>query len=237
MKQSLLFELPAARAAATTRHVAGAGRGDEAAEVLRRELGAPVARVEQVHGDRIVTAGAFAAAAGVTFLGTGDALVTERDDVTLAVVTADCVPVLLADARGRAVAAVHAGWRGVAARIVPKAVERLAVIAGVSPADLDVLIGPAAGGCCYEVGPEVVEAVRATLPGGLDESTWVRPGKGANPHADLRVAVRAQLEAAGLEPGAIRAVSDCTICGTDWPSWRREGNTAGRIWSGVRLRR
>jgi len=81
-----------------------------------------------------------------------DALATNAPNILLAVKTADCVPVLLADATTGAFAAVHAGWRGTAASIVPAAIARLQLEYGTKPADMRAAIGPAALGCCYEVG-------------------------------------------------------------------------------------
>jgi hypothetical protein len=89
---------------------------------------------------------------------TGDALLTRTRGVLLAVQTADCVPILLADARHRAVAAVHAGWRGTLARIVAKTIGRMRMLYGTKPADVLAALGPGIGACCYEVGPEVVQA-------------------------------------------------------------------------------
>lgn len=239
---ALVFDLEGARVSFTTRAVEGAGRGDGAATAIARELAVMrVARLQQVHGDRVVlvsdgTPLEAAPGAPVVFLGDGDALVTTRRDVALAVVTADCVPLLFADRRGRAVAAVHAGWRGAAAGIALRAVEALAHPGGIAAGDLDVLLGPAAGGCCYEVGNEVVTALDGIAPAGTPRDAWVRPGGRGRPHVDLRALLRLQLVAAGIEPEAIRVSSDCTICaGERWPSWRREGSGAGRIWAAVSL--
>lgn len=240
--RSLVFEMEGARAAFTTRAVEGAGRGDGAAEAIVRDLAVSrVARLQQVHGDRVVlvadgTPMEAPAGAPVVFLGDGDALATSRRDLALAVVTADCVPLLLADRRGRAVAAVHAGWRGAAAGIALRAVEALARHWDVAAAEIDLLLGPAAGGCCYEVGDEVVAALEGIAPAGTPRDAWVRPGGRGRPHVDLRGLLRAQLAAAGIAPEAIRASSECTICAGDrWPSWRREGSGAGRIWAAVSL--
>jgi len=134
-------------------------------------------------------------------------------------VTADCVPLLLAAGRGLAVAAVHAGWRGIAAGVVEAAVAGLARIAPGAP--LVAAIGPAAAGCCYEVGPEVIEAV---LPGGERLS----PTRDGRARLDLRGLVLDRLIRAGLERPAIELVGPCTICSADWPSYRREGTRAGR---------
>src|SRR5882724_3914267 len=85
----------------------------------------------------------------------GDASITNRPGLLLAVQTADCVPILLVDPKKRAVAAVHAGWRGTLARIVVKAIGQMQMHFKSKPADLLAAIGPSIGGCCYEVGTEV----------------------------------------------------------------------------------
>jgi YfiH family protein len=88
----------------------------------------------------------------------GDALITRAPGLLVAVQTADCVPILLADPRRRVVAAVHAGWRGTLKRIVAKTLGRMRMFHGTKPADVLAALGPGIGACCYEVGPEVVQA-------------------------------------------------------------------------------
>jgi hypothetical protein len=94
----------------------------------------------------------------------GDALLTRAPGLLLAVQTADCIPILLADARHRAVAAVHAGWRGTLKRIVAKTLGRMRMLYGTRPGDVMAVLGPAIGPCCYEVGPEVVHAFASQFP-------------------------------------------------------------------------
>lgn len=153
--------------------------------------------------------------------GPGDALVTQRRDLALSVVTADCVPVLLASDRG--LAAVHAGWRGLAQSILPVACRRLAGASGPVKA----WIGPTIGRCCYEVGDEVARRVCAA-----STSTVIRVGPRGRPHLDLVAAARVQLE----QCGEIQVVSVdvCTFCEEArlW-SYRREGRGAGRNVSAI----
>lgn len=135
---------------------------------------------------------------------------------------ADCVPLLLADRGGAAVAAVHAGWRGAAAGVVPAAVRRLREH-GIRPADLRAAVGPAIGGCCYQVGDEVITAI-ARASGVAAERLVARGGR-----LDLRRAVGLQLEREGLDPSAIHVAPWCTHCSGDlFFSYRREGAGAGR---------
>ena len=165
--------------------------------------------VKQVHSARVREA-----IAGDC--GEGDALWTTAPDLAVLVVTADCVPVLLGGEG--TVAAVHAGWRGIAAGLVETAVEVLPL----SPMRLTAWIGPAIGPCCYEVGDEVAREVCAAA--GADVT---HPGRGARPHLDLAAAVAAQLARAGVED--VRRVAACTRCSADrLASYRREGHGAGR---------
>lgn len=180
----------------------------------------------QVHGRRIVDAGELAGGA----VPEADGVLALRDGPpgpAPAVRVADCVPVLLASRDGRALAAVHAGWRGTAAGIAGHAVELLAA-SGVDPVDLVAALGPAIGGCCYEVGAEVVRAVAAACAVPPGELAAAGPGGGVR--LDLRHANRLQLERAGLPPEAVSAAPWCTACDNDrFFSYRREGTGAGRL--------
>ncbi|MBI3932285.1 MAG: peptidoglycan editing factor PgeF [Acidobacteria bacterium] len=151
----------------------------------------------------------------------GDAAVAEAPGFLLGIETADCLPILLADPGRRAVAAVHAGWRGTAAAVARAGVAAL-VEGGSKPADLVAALGPAIGPCCYEVGDEVREALG---PGG---DGCFRPGPRGRPHLDLRAANERQLREAGVV--RIHHVPDCTFCHADlYHSFRREGKDAGRM--------
>src|SRR4051812_12247967 len=95
--------------------------------------------------------------------------------------TADCVPILIADAHARCIAAIHAGWRGTASGIAERTVERLGEKYGVRPADLTASIGPYIGKCCFEVGEEVLEAID-------DPDSCERRTEWPKPHIDLGIA-------------------------------------------------
>jgi YfiH family protein len=145
----------------------------------------------------------------------------------LGVETADCLPVLLVDPRRRAVAVVHAGWRGTAAFIAGRAIEALAA-RGSRVDELQVALGPAIGPCCYEVGDELRPAFG---PGG---EAFFLPGRNGRPHLDLRAANVRQILDAGVRPEALFHVSDCTSCRADlYHSYRREGRGQGRMISFV----
>ena len=185
----------------------------------------------------------------------GDAAVSKKAGLLLAVQTADCVPILLVDPKNRAVAAVHAGWRGTLARIVEKTIGRMQMQFGSQAADLLAAIGPAIGGCCYEVGTEVAAAFSAQFADAAEFFDELRTGDEPNPlqwmnmmppgHQpppkkvllDLRKANRSQLEAAGV-PAANISVSDlCTGCGRALLfSYRKEGAKSGRMMAVVGIR-
>ena len=153
--------------------------------------------------------------------GEADALVTNRPGLALAVRTADCYPILLADSRNRAVAAVHAGWRGTSTHILHRALEKMNAEFGTSPADVHAAIGPGIGVCCYEVGEEV--AHRFGLPP-------------IRTHLDLARENRNQLEAAGVAPQNIEALGVCTFCDAErFFSYRRDKEQAGRMTSFIRI--
>jgi len=185
----------------------------------------------------------------------GDASTTNRPGLLLAVQTADCVPVLLVDPRNRAVAAVHAGWRGTLQRIVTKAVGKMHMHFGSNPADLLAAIGPSIGGCCYEVGTEVASAFQSQFPNASDwfdemrtgdepdPLQWLNmapPGHQALPKEvllDLSRANRAQLLEAGLPARNISGSDLCTACRRDFLfSHRKEAGTTGRLLSVIGIR-
>ena len=180
----------------------------------------------------------------------GDASATNRSGLLLGVQTADCVPILLVDPKKRAVAAVHAGWRGTLARIVVKAIGKMQMQFGSKPADFLAAIGPSIGGCCYEVGTEVATEFQsqfAEAPEWFDEFRtgdepnpiqWLNmmpPGHQPPPKnvlLDLRKANRAQLLGASLRAPNIFMSDLCTACRRDLLfSYRKEGSQSGRLLS------
>ena len=187
------------------------------AEVLRAaaagEAPAEVAGLRQVHSPRVLEARQGG------LCGEGDALITDRAGLALSVVTADCVPILVA--AGDWIAAVHAGWRGIAGGVVGATVERLREAGAGDPASWRAWIGPAIGACCYEVGPEVAERVAAATRGGV-----VVPVAGANPRLDLLAAAAHQLAAAGVPHTWLVRCTRCDDAAL-W-SYRRHGKAAGR---------
>ena len=191
---------------------------------------------------------------------TGDALLTDQAGILLSVRTADCLPVLLVDPKRRAVAAVHAGWRGALARIVEKAVGEMRRMFGSEPRSLLAVLGPSIRACCYEVGQEVEEAFQGRFPHAdkffrkrweppaslperhsLSFLNMQPPGYNAvlkpSAHLDLVAVAQDQLQAAGLAPHRIAAADFCTACRTDlFYSYRQEGSGAGRMMAVIGIR-
>lgn len=188
--------------------------------------------VKQVHGtnalivDRPVTG-------ADRFEGGWDALITDQPGVTVVVRTADCVPVLVYDRYRKAVAAIHAGWRGTLAGIVPRTIETMVARFDVQPADLRVSIGPSAGSCCYEVDQTILEPLRE---GRKDWSSLLRDDRGARARLDLKALVRRQTAETGIPLGHITVVNVCTICHPAlFYSYRREGRVNGTMLNGITL--
>jgi YfiH family protein len=155
--------------------------------------------------------------------GESDAIVTRLAGTAVGVRVADCVPVLLADPESGAVAAAHAGWRGVVAGVVTATVEALSSL-GAEPARLLAAIGPSIGPCCFEVGDEVASAVAESAGDGL----VLRGGGPRKPHVDLWRAVEHQLYRAGVR--TIDTLGQCTMCDPDrFFSFRRDGERSGRM--------
>lgn len=191
----------------------------------------------QVHGREVLRVGSESTGepgpGGWRVAGRGDALMVTEPGQPVAVLVADCAPVLLADARGRAVAAVHAGWRGLAAGVVSAAVDALTKEAGSDPADLEAWVGPCIRGCCYEVGPEVAEALtRAVGPAPMAQGlpAYLRPGRGDRFWLDVAEATRQALLQSGLKPERLWMDGRCTACHPElFFSHRRDGVPSGRM--------
>jgi YfiH family protein len=188
---------------------------------LSEDWPGPYTGAKQVHSDRIFNADA----APNGRIGEGDALVASTPGRTIGIRTADCVPILLVDPRKRAVAAVHAGWRGTVQNIAAKTVERLRREYGTEPSDVLAVIGPAIGECCYEVGSEVAEQFEQLLP----DRRQAR-------HLSLEEANRRQLVGSGLRDEAIETGGLCTRCGSEFHSWRRDKEASGRMVAAIGIR-
>ena len=203
---------PAAVAANRKRLTAAIGLGDNG-----------VVWMNQVHGDRVVVIDG-PLEAGAAAVDKTDALVTTTPRLALAVVTADCVPVLMADARAGVVAAVHAGRVGAQKGVVTRAVETM-LDAGAQAEDISVLLGPAVSGRNYEVPAAMAEEVEAALPGSRTTTSRGTPG------LDLRAGIARQLMDLGIT--AIDVDPRCTVEDRNLFSHRRDaptGRLASLVW-------
>ena len=188
--------------------------------------GWPIIKLKQVHSGTVVDIDDTSAAGEAV---EGDAAVTSLRGVMLGVQTADCVPILIVDDMGQAAAAIHAGWRGTAARITESSAGRLVRKFGVAAENLTAAIGPHIGVCCYEIGEDVVEA----LP---DPASIERRPEWPKPHLNLAHANVQQLLKAGIPESQIEVSSLCTKCREDlFHSFRRDGKRMGHMLSVIGL--
>ena len=164
----------------------------------------------QVHG--AVTKVHSEVPAGESVVGEGDGHLTRRPGLLLTVTLADCVPVFIADPVQRAVALLHAGWRGTAAGVLEQGLDAMGHAFGSVPGDLLVHLGPAICGQCYEVGPEVFEALGEAVPS--------RPAP-----IDLRAVIRRRAVAAGIGADQLTVNAECTLCGDGRYFSHRRGDT------------
>ena len=156
-----------------------------------------------------------------------DAIVSDARGVLAGVKTADCVPILLADPVTGAYAAIHAGWRGTLARVALKGLEQMRREYGTEAENVIAAIGPAAGGCCYEVGTDVINAFNMEFP---DQQSLFTPTRDGHACVDLFCANRTQLTGAGIKAENIFTAPLCTMCRTDlFFSYRREKNVYGKV--------
>ena len=214
----------------------------------------PLVTLRQVHSDIIHCVDALPESQS-----DGDGLITARPGLLLAIQTADCLPIILADPKHKAVGVFHAGWRGTLKRIVEKGVGQMRLHFGSRPRDLKAAIGPGIHGCCYTVGPEVRDKFESQFSYAekifrvVEESDPVRekypmlfltaraPGHSELPKKiflDLLEANRQQLLAVGVPAKSIEASPFCTNCRTDLLfSYRAENGKTGRMMGVVGIRR
>ena len=230
---------------------AAAPRMDQVARAVGIPPNATVAFLKQVHGDRVVMRSAVRSMSPTiaalpdphsspveleaddlslpTEVPPADGHLTDDPHVALAIQTADCVPVLVADPRTGRIGAAHAGWKGTASGIAGVLARRM-IAAGSRAEDLVALFGPAIRAGCYEVGEEVIQAFEESFPA---EAGFLAPaGRAGHAQLDLIAANRTVLLRAGVSPDRIHDTGLCTACRPDlFPSWRRDGPGAGRMWS------
>jgi len=188
----------------------------------------------------------------------GDGLVTDTANLLLAIKTADCVPVLVADVKRRAVGAIHAGWRGTVGRVVEKGIGEMRHRFGSVPRDLRAVIGPCIRRCCYQVGAEVhaefesqfsyadklfqeifdADAIHVRYPLlFLNQQAPGHGGLGPELHLDLVEANKRQLRDTGIREEHISVVEGCTACETmRFFSHRAEFGETGRLMAVIGIR-
>jgi len=223
--------------------------GETAERRLAESVGArDLVMVHQVHGNVVVVVRSGASGepdgpgVGPSTRVAADALVSDDRDRAIAVRSADCVPLLMADRRRGVVAAVHAGWRGTAAKAAVAAVDALGREFGTQPADLVVAIGPSIGPCCYEVGSDLVDAFAAAGHERHLIQRWFAtppPPRGSRVQPPLRLDVaganRDQLMLAGVGEEAIHLSTLCTAMHLEvLTSYRVEKEQAGRLIAAIR---
>lgn len=215
--------------ASTTRHCPGIAPSDSPVSPFEPEAyglvrGLDLSRaafLSQVH-----SAEARRAAEG-GHAGRGDILVTASPGLPLAIFTADCLAIVLADPARRLLAAAHVGWRGTVKGAATRAVEAL-VSEGAAPGSLVVAIAPSIGPCCYEVDRPVIEPLRRAFPDRWEE--WVAPVGPGKWMLDLWAANEAQLLAAGCRAERIANPRLCTGCRIDlFFSYRKEGSSGSLV--------
>jgi polyphenol oxidase len=187
-------------------------------------------RVKQVHGNivRVVRRGELPERAA-TMRPDGDAIVSNQPGLALAVMVADCVPILIVDRVQGTAAAVHAGWRGTCARVAPAAIDVMRREFGTRPDDLIAAIGPSVGPDDYEVGDAVRDAFRSAGHEPRDIDRWFI-GTTGKPHLDLWKANVDQLTAAGMTADRVLTCGLSTVAHPDvFDSYRVDGEKAGRM--------
>ena len=212
-----------------------AADGDDPQQVQRNrdaliamaQLPAPPHWLRQVHGTAVLRFDAAPVAQGVDVEPVADAAVTSVPGVVLAILTADCMPVVFAAHDGSEVAAAHAGWRGLADGMLEATVAAM----HTPPANLQAWLGPAAGPQRYEIGAEVRDAFLARDAGAADAFSATRPGHW---RVDLYALARRRLQQAGIADGAIHGGDQCTLADPQrWFSHRRDrrsGRMATVVW-------
>jgi YfiH family protein len=215
----------------------GDGERDEWA-LVAHALGVPaerLVRLSQVHGcDTVIVRRGDPVPVEGNSWRRADILATDDPTLALAVQVADCVPLLMAERGGRAVAAVHAGWRGTCSGAAVAAVKALERAFDVRPEDLVVALGPSIGACCYVVGDEVLERFAASCAGA---ARWFQRHADGSLRLDLWAANVDALQAAGVPRAAIRVPRLCTACHPElFHSYRRDGRGTGRVAGAIRGR-
>ncbi len=216
----------------------------ELAKVLQPD--AEVYQLKQVHGNIVLTPSEIRGSSGAAQMGVADGLITERALQSVWVASADCTPALIADSKTGQVAAIHAGWRGTAAKIVPQAIARLQA-QGSKLQDLGIGLGPAIAGSVYQVSLQVAAQVGASIiPGDPDSavesilnslhhlpnSPLLPDPKPGRVRLDIRQVIALQLEQFGICPDQVAIAPHCTYQDPRFFSYRRDQQKKVQ-WSGI----
>lgn len=203
-------------------------------QIVAQHLDIPPAHLcfmQQVHGHTVAVIDKAGAPPPIA-----DAMITNRQGIALCVLTADCVPLLLYAPQAAAIGVVHAGWRGLAAGIIPESIRQMKKAYGVLPKQLVVGIGPHISVQYYEVGEEVATALQDAVPVAFRSQVCIRKKESGRYHADLPAVAKAQLMAEGIPPENIQSYAVCTYEAKEqFYSARREGTKSGRFASVIML--
>ncbi|HJZ72179.1 MAG TPA: peptidoglycan editing factor PgeF [Vicinamibacterales bacterium] len=211
------------------------GWGDVASAMLADP--AHLARAHQVHGHAVVVRRPGDADSGSAELPDADILISNDPATAIAIQTADCVPLLLADRRTGAVAAAHAGWRGLAAGVPGVAVRAMREAFGTRPSDIVAAIGPSISAEHYEVDAAVRSAFDAAGASGPPLGAWFLAGRRPDRwQFDGGRSAVDQLENAGVPRARIHVAGLCTFAHLRLCSYRRDGKGAGRMAAAIRAR-
>lgn len=193
------------------------------------EISTPVATVNQVHGKAVF----LLDSSTVDTKADADAIITRMTGAAIGVLTADCVPILVLDPVRKAVAAIHAGWKGTVKLIAKETVDAMRANFNSDAGDLVAAIGPHIGPCCYTVGAEVADEFRRSFG---DNPACLKPA-GAGAKADLGEANVSALLSAGLKRENISFEPVCTSCNNSlFFSYRKDNGRTGRQLSFIALR-
>lgn len=186
--------------------------------------------LRQLHTNRVIIQGSEIAAEEPA----GDSLITDQPNLILAIQVADCVPILVADRNKRVIAAIHAGWKGTAQRIVEKTLQVMREDFGTNPADCLFAMGPNIGGCCYQVGKEVITLYKKKFPSWKD---FLALSSSNEAYLSLAKANVQQLLEIGVRPEQILSANLCTSCHLElFFSHRGEGGATGRMMALVMIK-
>jgi YfiH family protein len=186
--------------------------------------GAQLATLHQIHSDRVHI---ISDSAVQWNRPEGDALITRSENVALAVRTADCLPILIADPVNNAIAVVHSGWRGTLSRILTRTIRDLQQAFGSDPKNILVAVGPGIRACCFEVGIDVADLFNNEYPG--DKLAVPKQGHAGKFYVNLPGALEVQLRSEGVCADNCYDLGICTCCNTNqFFSYRAQGPESGR---------